>query len=117
MSVILEHLINDHKATLAQAKAALVGWDIRPVLNGEYQVGEVMLKENEIHVAIYPQYQLKLGRGKLLNETLDALLKEKGFLVTKLIKNDRYRKQIERMGFAFTHGDEKYDYFWMNERG
>ena len=117
MNTILNHLVKDHGATIEQAKLALKDWEIRPINYDGIQVGELMLKQNEVHVEIEPQYKRKLGRVKLLNDTLNVLLAEKGFLVTKLIKGDRYKSQIERLGFALTHSDAKYDYFWMNERG
>lgn len=117
MGTIINHLMLDHGATMEQAKLAVKDWDIRPIQCNGNQVGEIMLKENEVHVAIEPQYRRKLGRVRLLNDTLNALLAEKGFLVTKLFKNDVFKSQIEQLGFALTHSDAQYDYFWMNERG
>jgi hypothetical protein len=114
MGAILDHLIIEQGATLEQAKKALQSWEVRAFeYNGE-QVGEIMLKENEVHVALDKEQRLKIGRKDMLKNALADLLKEKEFLVTKLFKNDRYRKQIERIGFAYTHSDVIYDYFWMN---
>lgn len=117
MGAILDHLMKDHGATMAQAKLALSTWELRPLASNGIQYGEIMLKENEVHVAIAPAHRKKLGGVKLLNATLSALLKEKGFLVTKLLKADPFKLQIERLGFVLTRSDTKYDYFWMNDRG
>ena len=114
MGAILDHLMKEHGATMAEAKAALNGWEIRPIENNGVQVGEMIVKENEVHVALDFKHRLKLGRKNILKNTLDPLLKEKGFLVTKLMKNCKYRSQIEKIGFVFTKSDDNYNYFWMN---
>lgn len=73
-----------------------------------------MLRNNEVHFAIDKTERLKLGRTKLIKNTINALLEEKTFLVTRLFKNDKHRKLIELIGFEHTHSDDKTDYFWLN---
>lgn len=116
MSAILDHLINDHHATMAEAKAAMVGWDLIPIEHDGIKVGEVMMMNNEVHMALYPSERNKAGRRGLLYKYVNKLLDEKGFLVTRLFKNDKYRRKIEAIGFLLTHSDSQFDYFWLNKK-
>jgi hypothetical protein len=114
MGAILDHLIKDHGATMEEAKIALLGWELRPIENDGVQVGEIMLKENEVHMAMDKLERNRSGRRALLYGYINALLKERGFLVTRLFRNDKYKTKIERLGFKQTHSDGQYDYFWLN---
>ncbi len=116
MAAILDHLINDHGATMQEAKAALANWEIRPIESNGVEVGQIMLQKNEVHVALNPSFRMQIGRHNLLKNTIDSLLDEKGFLVTKLDKNSAYKKQIMRMGFVRTKEDADYEYFWLNKK-
>lgn len=116
MAAILDHLINDHSATIQEAKVALAKWEIRPIESNGVEVGQIMLQQNEIHVALDPSFRKQIGRHHLLKNTIDSLLEEKGFLVTKLDKKSVYKKQIMRMGFVQTREDADYDYFWLNKK-
>lgn len=116
MGAILDHLIKEHGATMAEAKAALSGWELRPIENNGVVIGEIMLSENEVHMALNYSEQKKTGRRGLLYKYINALLDEKGFLVTRLFKGDPYKRKIERLGFTLTHSDSSYDYFWMNAK-
>lgn len=115
MSAILDHLMNDHHATMAEAKAALMGWDIIPIEDKGIKVGEVMVMNNEVHMALYPSERNKAGRRGLLFKYVNKLLDEKGFLVTRLFKGDTYKRKIEMIGFKFTHSDNEFDYYWLNK--
>ena len=114
MGTIINHLMLDHGATMEQAKLAIKDWELRPIECDGINIGEIMLKENEVHMALDSAERNKGGRKGLLYGYIQALLKEKGFLVTRLFKNDKYKRKIERLGFALTHSDAQYDYFWMN---
>jgi hypothetical protein len=114
MGVILNHLIKDHGATMAQAKAALTPWKVEPIVYQGKQVGEYMMQNNEIHIALNDEYRLKLGRHNLLKHMLKTLLVKHEFLVTRLFKNDKLKEFIEMMGFTKTHEDAKYIYFWLD---
>lgn len=114
MGAILDHLMKDHGATMAEAKAALAKWEIRPIVANGVQVGEIMLQHNEVHMALDKQHRHKSGRRGLLYSYIKDLLKEKGFLVTRLFKGDKYRNKLERLGFTCTHSDNNYDYLWLN---
>lgn len=116
MGAILNHLIKDHGATMQEAKFALAKWDIRPIESNGVEVGQIMLQQNEIHVALEPSFRKQVGRHNLLKNTIDSLLDEKGFLVTKLDKKSAYKKQIMRMGFVQTREDAEYEYFWLNKK-
>lgn len=111
MGAILQHLMEDHGASMAEAKAALRDWEVRP-----FELGEIMLRENEIHFALDKDKRRVLGRLDALARLTRELLTEKGFLVTRLFPHDKKRRrEVEFMGFRHTHSDEQYDYFWMDE--
>ncbi|MBL8506264.1 MAG: hypothetical protein JNJ51_07900 [Methylobacillus glycogenes] len=115
MSAIADSLVLEQGYTLEQVKLGLKDWDIQPIHVGGRQVGEIMLRNNELHVAIVKGERLRLGKCRLISDTLTKLLAEKGFLVTRLFKGDKHRRLIEGLGFVHTHSDEDTDYFWMNE--
>jgi hypothetical protein len=115
MGAILDHFIKDHGLTMAQAKAALQPWTVRPIECQGKQVGELMIQNNEVHFALNEDFRKVMGRGKLLRKVLDDLLEEYGFIVTRLFLNDKYKPLIERMGFKETHADASYRYFWLDK--
>jgi hypothetical protein len=113
--IILDHLIKDHGFTLEEAKFSLIGWEIRPMMNGDSQVGEIMIQNNEMHFALVESFRKRMGRGKLFKRLLNELATEKGFIVTKLYSNDsKMRPLLELMGFKKTNTDQEYDYFWYD---
>jgi uncharacterized protein YacL (UPF0231 family) len=114
--VILNHLVKDHGFTMDEAKFSLIGWEIRPMLNGDTQVGEIMIQNNEMHFALHESFRKRMGRGKLFKRLLNELAREKGFIVTKLNANDKKMKPLlELMGFKQINTDHEYDYFWYDE--
>lgn len=115
MGIILEHLIKDHGATLEQAKVALAKWNIQPLEVDGKQIGEYMTQNNEIHIALLPEYRKLLGRKHLIKTCFKQVLTGKEFLVTRLFKHDKQRRLVEFLGFKHTHSDAKYDYFWLDE--
>jgi hypothetical protein len=116
MGAILDHLIQDHGASLAQAKAVLKVWELRPIEQNGEVVGELMLQENEVHFALDQRFRKRMGRGKLLRKVLDGLLAEKVFLVTRLFKHDKGGDTLVRfMGFRLTHEDARFRYYWMDK--
>jgi hypothetical protein len=115
MSAILNHLIKDHGVSMAEAKAALAGWNIQPLMHNGIQVGEVMLKANEVHIALDEPYRLQMGRRTFIENSINELLKKHEFLVTKLFKGDKLKKLLEFIGFREIKADEKYHYFWLDE--
>lgn len=115
MGAILEHLMSDHGASMAEAKAALKPWTIEPILRNGEQVGEIMLQENEIHFAIDKSWRGLLGRRQTLKETLDRVLATREFLVTRLFLGDKLDKAVRFMGFEYTHSDSEYQYYWMDK--
>jgi hypothetical protein len=115
MNLIEEHLVKDRGATLEQAKIALQGWEIKPIIWRGQQVGELMLRQNEVHIALRPDARLKLGRRTLMKEQLDQLLETRDFLVTKLFKGDRYKRLIEFMGFRKIDEKGNVEHFWLDK--
>lgn len=114
MSAIYESLI-EQGFTREQARLALIGWEIVPIMQGDKQVGEIMLRNNEAHFAISREHRMKTGRLDLISKTLDKLLETRPFIVTKLFLGDRNKKLIERIGFRRTHMDDKFEYYWLDE--
>ncbi|HYN54414.1 MAG TPA: hypothetical protein VES38_06890 [Methylotenera sp.] len=115
MSLILDHLVEDHGFTLDEAKFSLIGWELRPMMQDKRQVGEIMIQNNEAHFALDKSFRKRMGRGKLFGRLLDDLLSEKGFIVTKLFINDKMKALIELMGFRKIRTDGEFDYFWLDE--
>jgi hypothetical protein len=115
MSAILEHLVKDVGVTVEQAKAAMAAWEIRPMVFRGVQVGELMIKNNEVHFALNPECRKVMGRKQLMFEVVTSLLSEKKFLVTRLFKNAKEAALVEAFGFAKIRSDDNYDYYWMNE--
>lgn len=114
MNAIYESLI-EQGFTVEQAKLALVGWEILPMMQGEQQVGEIMMRNNEAHFALLKSFRNKLGRLNFISQNLSRLLETRPFICTRLFLGDKHRKLIERIGFRWTHSDEQYDYFWLDE--
>lgn len=115
MGIILEHLIKDHGITMEQAKIALKGWDIRPIEKKGVQMGELMIKNNEVHFALNHEFRKRMGRVQLLKKVLDDLLREKTFIVTKLYPHSAEVPLIKAFGFTKTSSDGTYDYYWLND--
>jgi hypothetical protein len=115
MSIILNNLIKDHGASMEQAKSALKGWTVHELKINDEVVGEYMMQNSEIHVALKEDKRLKLGKRNLIKKTLAHLLETNEFLVTKLFKNDKCTPLIEYMGFVKTHEDTKFNYFWLDK--
>lgn len=115
MGAILEHLIKDHGASMAEAKMALTAWQIEPITRNGQPIGELMLRENEVHFALDAPYRKVLGRKDLMRDTLDRLFETRDFLVTRLFKHDKLNTLVLFMGFEHTHSDQMYNYYWMNK--
>jgi hypothetical protein len=115
MGAILDHLVREVGLTLAEAKDELVNWEIRPIESQGKQVGELMIQNNEVHFALNKEFRRRMGRGKLMRSVVDGLVREKGFIVTKLFPHDPLQRLIERMGFRKTHSDSSFQYFWLDK--
>lgn len=115
MTAIAESLEREQGYTKEQVRVGLAGWELRPIFVAGRQVGEIMLRNNEVHVALLKGERLRLGKCRLIEETLKGLIADRGFLVTRLFKGDKHRRLIEGIGFQYTHSDDETDYFWMNE--
>jgi hypothetical protein len=114
--VILQHLVKDHGFTMDEAKFSLIGWEIRPLMQGDTQVGELMIQNNEVHIALHESFRKRIGRVQFMRKQISSLLAEKGFVVTKLFANDTKMKPLlELMGFRKTNTDGEFDYFWLDE--
>lgn len=115
MNDIRDYLVNEENLTIEQVKLALSQWIVEPIMHNGVKIGETMMQNNEIHFALGKDYRLVIGRKKLIDEVINALLEKHGFLVTKLHKNDKLKRLIELFGFKKTHEDEQYEYFWLDK--
>jgi hypothetical protein len=115
MSIVLEHLVKEQGFTIEQAKYALMGWELRPIKRGGLQMGELMIKNNEVHFALKEDARRVMGRVQLLRRVLGELLEEKGFIVTKLYPHSKEAALVKAFGFTKTSSDGTYDYYWMDK--
>lgn len=114
MSVIQDYLVSQGY-TLEQVKAALTQWKVEPLVYNGKQIGETMMQNNEIHFALNSEFRNVIGRKQMMLSVVDALIEKHGFLVTKLFKQDKQKKLVEKFGFKKTHEDDKYEYFWLDK--
>jgi len=114
--MIHHYLIHECGMNPAEVAVALKGWEIRPIMDEDVLVGEVMLNGSEIHVAFSRAYRGK-GLFKKRNKVaafFGKLLDEKKFLVTKSFKGDSTESFISRLGFVKTKSDQQFNYWWLD---
>ena len=88
------------------------GWEIVPGYIDQVHVATAILKGNEIHFGIKPEFRKKLIQRKRTREFLKPLLERKSFLTTRVILKDLVKQKfIERIGFKPTWNDELFQYF------
>lgn len=92
------------------------GWDIRPIMDEEVKVGEVMLKGSEIHVASSRTFRGKglFKKREKVQAFFKALLDEKKFLTTRSLKGDSTEPFIRRLGFMKVKSDNQFNYWWLD---
>ena len=104
MSVIgpwIEHLTCDEHLTRRQAEEMLEGWDLIPFIEDDVHMATIIKRGAEVHFAAYAQYRSKGNiTARRLRAFLLPILKEEGFLVTKLGKHDTTERFITRLGFV-----------------
>lgn len=115
MKEIQNYLINEEHLSIEQVKLALLKWNVEPIIYQGVQIGETMMQNNEIHFALNKRFRKVIGRKQMMHEVVNALLDKHEFLVTKLYKNDKYKKLIELFGFKKTHEDQQHEYFWLDK--
>jgi len=92
------------------------GWEIIPGYIDQTHVATAILKGNEIHFGIKPEFRKKLIQRKRTREYLKPLLERKSFLTTRVILNDKYKQNfVERLGFNPTWHDEQFQYFMLTK--
>ena len=86
---------------------ALEAWDVKAFCKGEDVVGMLMVRDNELHVAVLPEVRGRwLSRG-LIREVIGPLVRQYGAARTKVAQdNDIGAEFCRRIGFAQTEGDE-----------
>ena len=88
------------------------GWEIVPGYIDQVHVATAILKGNEIHFGIKPEFRKKLIQRKRTREFLKPLLEKKSFLTTRVILKDLVKQKfIKRIGFKPTWNDELFQYF------
>lgn len=115
MGAIMDHLVHERGESEKKVLKALKGWDIRPIIHNGVQIGEMMVKNNEVHFALDEEHRLTMGRVKLLRKVFAELFDEFDFLITKMFKGDPYTPLVESFGFQKIKEDDTFDLFWMNK--
>lgn len=91
-----------------------VGWEIRAIRVDGIYYGDVMLQDNEIHVAIAPEHRRRGWSRRIARQFFAELLAEKHFLTTRSAPGDDTEAFIQRLGFIQTNEDERYRYWWLD---
>ena len=92
------------------------GWEIIPGYVNQEHVCTAILKGNEIHFGIKPEFRKKLIQRKRTREYLKPLLDRKSFLTTRVIlENEVKQKFVERLGFDATWSDEQFQYYILTK--
>ena len=92
------------------------GWEIIPGYINQEHVCTAILRGNEIHFGIKPEFRKKLIQRKRTREYLKPLLDRKSFLTTRVIlENQVKQKFVERLGFDATWSDEQFQYYILTK--
>lgn len=79
---------------------ALASWDVKAFCRGEEVVGMLMLKANELHVAVLPHERGKWLSRRLIRDVIGPLLERYGFAKTSVSgDNEKGRDFVSRIGF------------------
>lgn len=82
---------------------ALESWDVKAFCKGKDVVGMLMLKDDELHVAVLPEVRGKWLSRRLIKEVLGPLVKQYGTAKTKVsVDNPIGQEFVKRIGFAST---------------
>ena len=110
---LLSPLWDDCKEVLPNS---FEGWEIIPGYIEQTHVATAILKGNEIHFGIKPEYRKKLIQRKRTREYLRPLLERKSFLTTRVVLKDLVKQKfVERLGFKPTWSDELFQYFILTK--
>lgn len=114
-NAIYQDLTNRCGMTESAAAAALVDFEIIPIVNGDVTIGHFAKNGHEIHTAIFAEHR-QAGRGRAVFKAFRRMLEDDVFLVTRVPVADEFSRSItERSGFRKTRTDGVFDYYWMDE--
>lgn len=91
-----------------------IGWETRPIMCDGIYYGDVMLQDNEIHVAVSPKYWRRGWSRRIARSVFAELLADKVFLTTRSRVGDDTEPFIRRLGFIQTNEDATYRYWWLD---
>lgn len=78
----------------------LGSWDVKAFCRGDDPVGMLMVKGNELHVAVLPEVRGKWLSRRLIREVLSPLIRQHGEAVTTVVKENAVGNDfIKRLGF------------------
>jgi len=113
--MIHHYLIHECGMNPAEVALYLKGWEIRPFPSADKQMGEVAIRNNEIHISLSVTHRKRCFTRHMLRDFLAPLLHEKKFLVTRVYRGDERRLDFaKRMGFVAVRNDEKHTFLWMD---
>lgn len=94
------------------------GWTFVEYADEGYVAAVAALRGTEIHFAINPAYRGRLMFRNRIREFLRPLFEDKGFLTTRIQKNDDLLKNarfVARLGFKHTQDDANVAHFMLSE--
>ena len=99
---VLQKALKDRlELTVEQIKEVFKEFELKPVLRNSKVVGCFLVKGNEIHVAILPEYRKRWFSKKVFKDLVEELVKKYGFVKTSVVEgNDKGLDFITRIGFV-----------------
>jgi ribosomal protein S18 acetylase RimI-like enzyme len=86
-----------------QFSEAMLGFDVIPVAGGA-----VLVKGNEVHVAVVQESKGRWLSRRLIKEVLGKIIEQYGVAVTAVMSdNEQGQRFVERLGFVKIRSEEK----------
>lgn len=90
------------------------GWDVIPAYVADKHVATAILKGTEIHLYVLPQYRLRVFLRGRMQQFLDPMMDEFGFLTTRVMHEQKgQQKFVARLGFKPTWADAQFQYYML----
>lgn len=101
---------------LADTVKAFDGWHVEPVRIGEYIVGALVVKGDEIHVGVEHMARGHWLTRAWLREHISPLLRKHGTLKTSVLRGYRAGHEfVTRLGFKVTHESATSTYYVLRK--
>lgn len=102
LEYILQKALKDRlELTIEQIKEVFKEFELKPVVRHSKVVGCFLVKDNEIHVAILPEYRKRWFSKKVFKDLVGPVVEKYGFVKTSVIDgNNKGLDFITRIGFV-----------------